>query len=158
MSFAIWYRAVGGMAVLVLCGCASTPAAREADQPRTAEAPISLTPETPPPAIRPAPPQPPAPRKHEESKPPAAGPVPVGLVGLDESQVRQLLGAPAAIEDHSPGKTWRFRRQDCVLSVALYPDVETRVFRTLSYEVTSDDNNAGSTQLCRSKFGAVAAQ
>lgn len=85
--------------------------------------------------------------------PPAA---PVQLVGMDENAVQALLGTPSLVEDHAPGKTWRFRKHDCVLSLALYPDVQTRVFRTLSYEVTSDEHNAGAKQLCETKFGNVA--
>lgn len=79
------------------------------------------------------------------------------LVGLDENAAQALLGAPEAVEDHSPGKTLRFRRQGCVLSLALYPEVETRIFRVLSYEVTSDDHNAGAQQRCEAKFGTVVA-
>ncbi|MDR3437276.1 hypothetical protein [Telmatospirillum sp.] len=107
----------------------------------------------------PPPPPPPAPapaaRKHEDRKPQVPE-NPKQLISLDETEVQSLLGPPVAVEDHSPGKTWRFRKQDCLLNVALYPDVETRVFRVLSYEVTSDDHNDRAKRLCEAKFGIVA--
>ena len=156
MSFAFRRRALSGLTALALCSCTTTAPPPEAKAPPQPVAPVSLLPATPPPP--PPPEKSTPPRKRPEPKPALTAPAqaPVQLVGLDETEVQKLLGAPAAVENHSPGKTLRFRRQDCVLSLALYPDVESRVFRTLSYEVTSDDNNAGTTQSCRSKFGAVA--
>lgn len=143
--------------MLALCGCATEPPPiPERTAPPTASpapAPISLLPQTPVPPQRP----PVTPRKRDERKPATPPPSPVQLVGLNETELQTLLGMPAAVENHSPGKTLRFRKQDCVLSLALYPDIETRIFRTLSYEVTSDDNNVGATQQCQTKFGAVAA-
>ncbi|PKU23224.1 hypothetical protein CWS72_17515 [Telmatospirillum siberiense] len=81
----------------------------------------------------------------------------VQLIGLDETAVQAQLGAPTIVEDHPPGKIWRFRNRNCVLNLAFYPEVETRAFRVLSYEVTSDDHNAGAKQLCETKFGATVA-
>ena len=154
-------RTVCVIALMALCGCADptphTASAPPAPPAHTADSgPIALT----------APPAPTAPAKaavpakrHDAAKPAAnsAPAAPAQLVGMNEGEVQTLLGAPSMVEDHAPGKTWRFRKRDCVLSVALYPDVQTRVFRTLSYEVTSDDHNAGAKQLCETKFGNVAA-
>jgi hypothetical protein len=152
------------IALLALCGCAdpTTPhAASTAPAPSEQTAsngPIALT--NPPTPTAPAKAAVPA-KRRDATKPtapaPAAQAAPVQLVGMDEGEVQALLGAPSTVEDHAPGKTWRFRKHDCVLSVALYPDVQSRVFRTLSYEVTSDDHNAGAKQLCETKFGNVAA-
>jgi hypothetical protein len=155
MTLTVGQRAIGGIALLALCSCATAPPPLPKPPPEPV-APVSLLPQTPPPPPPPA--KPPPPRKRDEPRPAIAAPAqaPVQLVGLDENQLHQLLGAPASVENHSPGKTLRFRRQDCVLSLALYPDVESRVFRTLSYEVTSDDNSSGTAQQCRAKFGAVA--
>ena len=160
------YRTFGGIALLALCGCADpTPRQVAATTPVQKEpvaaptGPIALT----------VPPTPTAPtkagpaKKRDDRKQTAAvpgtttSPTSVQLVGMNEGEVQALLGAPSLVEDHAPGKTWRFRKHDCVLTLALYPDVQTRVFRTLSYEVTSDDhNNAGAKQLCETKFGNVA--
>ena len=163
MTMTTLNRTLSVIALMALCGCAdpTPPHAASAPPPNGAPAPsgpIALT----------APPAPAAPAKaaapakrRDASKPSASAPTqtaaaPVQLVGMDEGEVQALLGAPSMVEDHAPGKTWRFRKRDCVLSVALYPDVQTRVFRTLSYEVTSDDHNAGAKQLCETKFGNVA--
>jgi hypothetical protein len=161
MTMTTLNRTVCVVALMALCGCAdptpprvvSAPAPQEPSAP---SGPIALT----------APPTPAAPAKaavpakrRDSTKPvqTAQAAPPVQLVGMNEGEVQALLGAPSAVEDHAPGKTWRFRKHDCVLSVALYPDVQSRVFRTLSYEVTSDDHNAGAKQLCETKFGGVAA-
>jgi hypothetical protein len=159
------YRTFGGIALLALCGCADpTPkpvvSATEAQKEPVAAptAPIALTvPPTSTSPTRAASAKKRDDRKQTASVPgTAASPTPVQLVGMNEGDVQALFGAPSLVEDHAPGKTLRFRKHDCVLSVALYPDVQTRVFRTLSYEVTSDDHNAGAKQLCETKFGNVA--
>jgi hypothetical protein len=79
---------------------------------------------------------------------------PVDLVGLDENQVEAVLGPPTEQEDRSPAKTWRYRNGKCVVDLALYPDVETRVFRTLSYEVTTGKDTAAEEQLCLTELQA----
>lgn len=157
-------RTLSVIALMALCGCADPTAPHVASAPPppneapASSGPIALT-------APPAPAKPVVPAKRRDAAKPAvsapAAPTqtaaaPVQLVGMNEGEVQALLGAPSMVEDHAPGKTWRFRKHDCVLSVALYPDVQTRVFRTLSYEVTSDDHNAGAKQLCETKFGNVA--
>lgn len=88
-------------------------------------------------------------------QPPATAPV--RLIGLDEQALESLLGQPSQIIGEAPGKTLLFRRHDCLLSLNLYPDVETRIFHTLSYEVTSDEHDAGAIELCQDRFGLAAA-
>src|SRR5579863_1149138 len=155
-------RTFGVIALMALCGCAD-PAPKHVvsapppPEPPAPTGPVALTPPAPATPAKAA-----VPAKRRDAAKPAqqtatAAPPPVQLVGMDEGAVQALLGAPSMVEEHAPGKTWRFRKHDCVLSVALYPDVQTRVFRTLSYEVTSDDHNAGAKQLCETKFGNVAA-
>jgi len=73
---------------------------------------------------------------------------PVNLVGQSESDIRARFGTPTSVEDRTPGKTWRYRRGQCVLDVSLYPDVQTRQFKTLAYEVRSDDNTAQGRRSC----------
>jgi hypothetical protein len=66
-----------------------------------------------------------------------------------------MFGPPNAADDSGPGKTWRYRNGRCTLNLSFYPDVETRVYRTLAYEVTSDDNNAERKRVCLSQFQSV---
>lgn len=79
---------------------------------------------------------------------------PVNLVGLDEDQLQAVLGPPNEEEDRSPAKTWRYRNGKCVVDLALYPDVENRVFRTLSYEVTTREDTAAEERLCLAELQA----
>jgi len=78
------------------------------------------------------------------------------LIGLGEEDVRALFGPPTTADASGPGKTWRYRNGRCTLNLSFYPDVETRVYRTLAYEVTSDDNNAERKRVCLSQFQSVA--
>jgi hypothetical protein len=75
-----------------------------------------------------------------------------GLVGQSESDIRARFGAPTSVEDRTPGKTWKYRHGQCAMDVSLYPDVQTRKFTTLAYEVRSDDNTDQGKQLCLGQF------
>jgi hypothetical protein len=81
---------------------------------------------------------------------------PVNLVGKSEGDLRALLGPPTSEEENAPGKTWRYRDGQCALSVRLYPDVNTRQFATLGYEVRSDDNTDEGKRACLAQFGSRA--
>jgi hypothetical protein len=65
---------------------------------------------------------------------------PVDLIGKSEGEVRALLGPPTSVEERAPGKTWHYREGQCSVDIQLYPDVQTKQFGTLAYEVKSDDN------------------
>jgi hypothetical protein len=73
---------------------------------------------------------------------------PVVLTGKSENELRALLGPPTSEEDRTPGKQWRYRDGQCTLDVQLYPDVQTKQFGTLAYEVKSDDNTDEGKRLC----------
>jgi hypothetical protein len=72
----------------------------------------------------------------------------VNLIGKNEDELRDLLGPPTTVEERAPGKTWRYREGQCTLDVQLYPDVQTRQFGTLAYEVKSDDNTDEGNRAC----------
>src|SRR5262249_32985525 len=80
-------------------------------------------------------------------RPPSHGTA-VSLAGKSEGELRVLLGAPTSEEDRPPGKRWRYRDGQCTLDVQLYPDVQTKQFGTLAYEVKSDDNTDEGKRLC----------
>ncbi len=65
---------------------------------------------------------------------------PVNLIGKSEDALRTLLGPPSSVEERAPGKTWHYRDGQCTVDIQLYPDVQTKRFGTLAYEVKSDDN------------------
>lgn len=85
---------------------------------------------------------------------PAGEPIPDGLVGLDEAQLRAKLGPPTSEEDRAPGKVWRYRDGACTVDLDLYPDVETRVYRALAYEVISDDGSHEKKHRCLAKLAS----
>lgn len=80
-------------------------------------------------------------------EPPSDGPT-VALAGKSATEVRALFGAPASEEDRPPGKRWRYGGGSCTLIVQLYPDVQTKQFGTLAYEVRSDDNSDEGKRRC----------
>jgi hypothetical protein len=77
---------------------------------------------------------------------------PVTLVGKSEGQVRAMLGPPTSVEERAPGKTWHYRDGQCRVDVQLYPDVQTRQFGTLAYEVKSDDNSDEGKRDCLARL------
>jgi hypothetical protein len=77
-----------------------------------------------------------------------ASATPVTLVGKSAAEVRSLLGPPTSEEDRAPGKAWHYQDGQCTVDVRLYPDVQTRQFSTLSYEVKSNDSTDEGKRLC----------
>jgi hypothetical protein len=76
------------------------------------------------------------------------------LIGLNEAEIRTAFGAPAVQEDHAPTKRWVYHAKQCTLNVTLYPEVETRQFQALNYEVNADDGSAKRQQACIAEFSA----
>jgi len=70
------------------------------------------------------------------------------LVGLTEPEMLLLMGNPSRKEAGGPGRHWIYRDGPCDLIVAFYADVETRIFRSLSYEVRNDDNSEQGRRSC----------
>lgn len=83
---------------------------------------------------------------------PSVPAAPVTLVGKSEGQVRAMLGPPTSVEERAPGKTWHYRDGRCSVDVQLYPDVQTRQFGTLAYEVKSDDNSDEGKRDCMARL------
>ncbi|MBS4048979.1 MAG: hypothetical protein KG075_21720 [Alphaproteobacteria bacterium] len=74
----------------------------------------------------------------------------VALVGLNMQQTRDRLGAPTEEIEQAPAKVWRYRTTQCSLDVAMYPDVQTQVFRVLNYEVKGNDGTEQGRRKCLS--------
>ncbi len=83
---------------------------------------------------------------------PSVPAAPVTLVGKSEGQVRAMLGPPTSVEERAPGKTWHYRDGRCSVDVQLYPDVQTRQFGTLAYEVKTDDNSDEGKRDCMARL------
>ncbi len=89
---------------------------------------------------------------------PEPEPVAPKLVGLNEAQLEATLGAPTERQEIMPGRVWRYQLPGCTVSVSLYPDVQTMVFRSLSYEVTSNDDTPDGIRACLSRRQSVVAK
>ena len=72
----------------------------------------------------------------------------LSLIGKSETELRAMLGAPTSEEDRPPGKWWRYRDGQCTVVVQLYPDVKTKQYGTVAYEVKSDDNTDEGKRVC----------
>jgi hypothetical protein len=73
-------------------------------------------------------------------------------IGKNEGEVRALFGPPSKEEERAPGKTWHYRDGQCTMDIQFYPDVQTRQFGTLAYEVKSDDNTDEGKRGCLAQF------
>jgi hypothetical protein len=73
-------------------------------------------------------------------------------VGLNERKLVAALGPPTMKEERPPARLTSFRRGSCTLTVTLNPDVETRDFHALDYEVISDANTARRNRECAVEF------
>lgn len=85
---------------------------------------------------------------------PSAPPDSAPYVGLAEAQLVARLGQPTAESEEPPGKTWRYQNKSCTVDFMLYPDVETRIYRALAYEVINDDQSAAGKRLCMAELEA----
>ncbi|MCC7049818.1 MAG: hypothetical protein IT562_24135 [Alphaproteobacteria bacterium] len=85
-----------------------------------------------------------------EPEPPSN--LPSKLVGLNESQLVAVLGTPTESETRAPGKVWHYRKANCTLSISLYPEVQSQTFRSLAYEVTSNDDSASRKRDCLRQY------
>ncbi|MGD9883265.1 MAG: hypothetical protein AB7F22_05565 [Reyranella sp.] len=86
---------------------------------------------------------------------PAPAPAPIGslpLAGKSESEIRAAFGAPSAEEERPPGKRWRYRDGQCTLDIQLYPNVETKQFTTLAYDVRNNVDSDEGKRLCMAQF------
>jgi hypothetical protein len=70
------------------------------------------------------------------------------LVGLDETGATELFGEPRTRHENATKKTWYYRDDGCALNLYFYLDMSSHVFRTLAYEVSSDDKSAESRDQC----------
>lgn len=72
----------------------------------------------------------------------------IGAVGLEESKVRNLFGVPVSEVDDAPAKRLSYKTGACSIEFTLYPDVDTRTYRTLTLEVRNDDGTPKGQRIC----------
>lgn len=54
----------------------------------------------------------------------AAAGMSTAVMGLDRSEVEQLLGRPGLVRRESPAEIWQYQTTSCVLDVFLYDEAE----------------------------------
>jgi hypothetical protein len=74
---------------------------------------------------------------------PAPALAPISVVGLSQTQVRDLLGAPSATSDHGPAQTWTYRSNSCSVGIAFYYDVTRRDFFALNQHADAAGQTGG---------------
>ena len=84
--------------------------------------------------------------------PPPPNASPVRFAGKSEKEIRALLGPPTEELNRPPGKRWLYRDGQCTLYVQFFPDIQTKQFAALSYEVGSDNDTDEGRRLCLAQF------
>lgn len=131
-------------ALLLLAGCQVTPAsgtaivARETAHKREIAKPHRRLTHH---AVAPA-----------EIEPAQPKPTPVNLIGLSPEQLEEVLGTPRSKSEDGPNQRWEYGGENCTLSVSLYPDVNSREFRSLSYEVSGNDHTEQGDHHCLARL------
>jgi hypothetical protein len=92
------------------------------------------------------------PRVRKPKVPAAPRPQIDEVIGWNESELKTVFGTPATQADHAPTKQLVYHLKQCTLNVTLYPEVETKQFHALNYEVNSDDGSAKRQQACIAEF------
>lgn len=79
--------------------------------------------------VRPPPPKETAPEPEPEAIAPSA------LVGFDYPAVLQVLRRPDMVHNSALSVVWTYSQSECTLQLYFYPDIQTRVFRLLKYDL-----------------------
>jgi hypothetical protein len=91
------------------------------------------------PARRPATPVKPAtpavPSKDNPAEPESAAVAPADLVGFDFPQVLQRLRRPDMVQNSALSIVWTYAQPDCTLQLYFYPDIQTRIFHLLKFDL-----------------------
>ncbi|WP_395709492.1 hypothetical protein [Reyranella sp.] len=151
-----------GVGLLLLSGCDVARNMRDDFTRLTSSKPAMTQPKKSVPQIQPAPPQtnqaatptarPPAAPTPPSPAPDAPAVTSLPLAGKSESEIRAAFGSPSAEEERPPGKRWRYRDGQCTLDIQLYPNVETKQFTTLAYEVRNNVDSDEGKRLCMAQF------
>lgn len=150
-----------GVGLLLLSGCDVAKSMRDDFTRLTSSKPVAPQPQkgaptqTTPKQTSKATPVPSSSPSGPAAAPPAPAPAAVGslpLAGKSESEIRAAFGSPSAEEERPPGKRWRYRDGQCTLDIQLYPNVETKQFTTLAYDVRNNVGSDEGKRLCVAQF------
>lgn len=151
-----WRRAAGIVALTAALGaCVQAPPSPP--PPVAAEAPPPPAPTPPPPhylapRVAPLPQRPPQALRDDGTGAPStaeAAPLDLAsLIGMDQKRAIGLFGQPASRQTTGASETWHYQDGSCGLDLTFFLDVKSRVYRTLSYGVTSDDTTDAGQRRC----------
>ena len=143
------YASLSILMAAAVAGCQfNKPAPAVATAPaQPVAAPQPPDPPPPPPEAAPLPAQKPA-QLATTATPAPAGPDPKQLVGLDFAQTQHLLGQPSKQEEKPPAKIWVYNGTECDLTIFFYADINTGVFRALTYEFKNREATEGTDDQC----------
>lgn len=85
------------------------------------------------------------------AKPPVASSAqldPQRLVGLDESGVTDLIGAPQETREEAPARVWHYIGDKCSVDVLFYFDLTKQQFRALTYRVEPAGKSDLAQRIC----------
>jgi len=75
------------------------------------------------------------------------------LIGLDQREVTELLGAATRTREVPPAVVWEYRMPACALDIFFYLDLASQRFRALAYDMKSADGNEDKTlSICLNQF------
>ena len=80
-------------------------------------------------------PTPAVPSKDIPSEPETAAVAPADLVGFDFPQVLQRLRRPDMVQNSALSIVWTYAQPDCTLQLYFYPDIQTRIFHLLKFDL-----------------------
>jgi hypothetical protein len=73
---------------------------------------------------------------------------PIHITGMQDKDVRALLGEPSIQTGPSPGETWTYRSSGCEVELYLFPDVAKGGLHVLDYRVNGPGTSVEQQQAC----------
>lgn len=104
----------------------------EAPQPKLPQVATVQRPPPRTPAVPAKKPPPPAPKEEVPTVAPGE------LVGSDFTSVLQVLRKPDSVQNSALSVVWIYSPPACTVQLFFYPDIQTKVFRLLKYDLKSD--------------------
>jgi hypothetical protein len=60
------------------------------------------------------------------------------LVGADFTSVLQVLRKPDTVQNNALSVVWTYSQAECTVQLFFYPDIQTKIFRLLKYDLKND--------------------
>ena len=93
------------------------------------------------------------PKEAPKELPPA--PAPATLVGFDYAGVLKVLRKPDSTQNSALSVVWVYADSDCTLQLFFYPDIETKTFHLLKYDLKNSEGERLDGGACMQQFVAM---